>query len=231
MYTWGAIQGARLAKMLEIERISMIELGVAGGNGLLKLERIAEQLEPRFELKIDVYGFDTGEGMPPPIDYRDMPNLWNTGSYAMDEDKLRARLARAQLFLGPVKQTISRYMGSSPAPVSFIAFDMDYYSSTVDALKLFEGDSELLLPRVHCYFDEVLGYTFGDHVGERLAMAEFNAANEMRKISPIHGLRAFIPPAFSHWLWERYFMLHVFDHDLYGQFDGSTNPSSCGLAT
>lgn len=229
MYAWGAMQGARLARTLGVDRVSVVELGVAGGRSLISLEKIAERLEGVFGIKIDVYGFDTGTGLPKPQDYRDMPNLWSTGFFTMDEAKLRARLSRAELVLGPVKETMPRFMASNPAPVAFVSFDMDYYSSTIEALELFGRDQRLLLPRVHCYFDDVLGYSFGDHVGERLAIAEFNASHATRKISPIHGLRHFMPPAYSHWLWERYFMLHAFDHSLYGQFDGSTSPTSCGL--
>src|SRR5271156_3346394 len=44
-YAWGVIQGAALAKVLGISRISVIELGVAGGCGLITLERIAENVE------------------------------------------------------------------------------------------------------------------------------------------------------------------------------------------
>ncbi len=230
MYTWGALQGARLAKQLGIGRVSMIEFGVGGGNGLIHLEKISAQLESRFGIEIEIFGFDTGKGMPPPTDYRDMPNLWSEGFFEMDEQKLRGRLTRAELLLGPVKETIVQYMRAGPPPVAFVSFDMDYYSSTVDALQLFEGQSDLLLPRVHCYFDEVLGYTFGDHVGERLAITEFNEKNAMRKISQIHGLRAFMPPALLHMLWERYFMLHVFDHRAYGDYDGIIDPSGCRLS-
>ena len=42
-------------------------------------------------------------------------------------------------------------------PVGFVAFDLDYYSSTVAALKIFDGPHETHLPRVHCYFDDLAG--------------------------------------------------------------------------
>lgn len=41
-YTWGILQGAALGKVLGFERISAIEFGVAGGRGLLAMERAAE---------------------------------------------------------------------------------------------------------------------------------------------------------------------------------------------
>ena len=220
-YLWGAMQGLRLAKILGQDRVSLIEFGVAGGNSLVWLERIAAQLERHFEVNIDVYGFDTGTGLPKPHDVRDMPNLWDEGAFVMNESKLRARLQRAHLFLGPVETTIATFLASRPAPIAFVAFDLDFYSSTTHALQLFEGDVTRLLPRIHCYFDDVLGYTFGDHVGERLAISDFNEKNGQRKISLIHGLRHYMPKRFAKEVtWEKYYMLHNFDHPLYGAPDG-----------
>jgi hypothetical protein len=43
-YVWGVLNGAFLARALGIPRISVIEFGVAGGNGLVVLESIADQI-------------------------------------------------------------------------------------------------------------------------------------------------------------------------------------------
>jgi hypothetical protein len=58
-YTWGVVQGVNLAKVLGLDRVSVIEFGVAGGNSLIALERIAEEVEPIFGAKVDLFGFDT----------------------------------------------------------------------------------------------------------------------------------------------------------------------------
>ena len=42
-YLWGVLQGAALAKVLAVPRISVLEFGGAGGAGLLALERAAER--------------------------------------------------------------------------------------------------------------------------------------------------------------------------------------------
>ncbi|HWO43479.1 MAG TPA: hypothetical protein VNO43_16945, partial [Candidatus Eisenbacteria bacterium] len=147
-YVWGVVHGAHLAQTLGIQAISAIEFGVAGGNGLVALENIAEKAEQIFGLRIDVHGFDTGEGLPPPLDYRDMPNLYVESAFPMDVERLKARLRRAQLHLGLVRETVDRFIGSAPAPAAFVSFDLDYYSSTVDAFKLLSAESALLLPRV-----------------------------------------------------------------------------------
>ena len=83
-YVWGVIQGAALARVLNILHISVIEFGVAGGAGLLSLERTAELVEARTKVEIGVHGFDTGVGLPNPTDYRDQPNMWFEGQLPMN---------------------------------------------------------------------------------------------------------------------------------------------------
>ncbi|HWP58350.1 MAG TPA: hypothetical protein VNL14_10710 [Candidatus Acidoferrales bacterium] len=229
-YAWGAIQGAHLARTLGIGRISLIEFGVAGGNGLRALEEIAEQVEQVFELGVDVYGFDTGKGLPQPRDYRDLPNLYRDAAFPMDIAKLKERLRKAELRLGLVEDTIEPFIREEPPPVAFIAFDLDYYSSTAAALKILAADPRLLLPRVHCYFDDIMGFTHSDYTGERLAIAEFNASHSARKISPIYGLKYFVPPRFRHAEWtEKIYLAHIFEHELYGRYDGLLRRASGGM--
>ena len=221
-YTWGVLQGALLSQAIGIGRISVIEFGVAGGNGLLALERIADRVEEISGVAVDVYGFDSGSGLPKPLDYRDCPNLFSPGHYPMDEEKLRKRLHRARLILGLVEDTVSEFIASRPSPVAFISFDLDYYSSTMQAFKLLEAEQTLLLPRIYCYFDDIMGFTYSEYNGERLAIAEFNTSHSSRKISPIYGLKYFLPAAHSQADWsEMLYIAHIFDHELYGRDDGS----------
>jgi hypothetical protein len=228
-YVWGVLQGAHLGKALEIARVSVIEFGVAGGNGLVSLERIAEKVESILEIGIDVYGFDTAGGLPEPLDYRDCPNLWSAGYFPMDKKQLQRRLRRAQLILGLIDDTAPKFIESNPSPVAFVSFDMDYYSSTMQAFKLLEAQQSLLLPRIYCYFDDILGFTYSEFNGERLAISEFNAAHSMRKISPIYGLRHFLPkPHADSWWPEVFYMAHAFDHELYNRPDGSIKPGTAG---
>ena len=225
MYAWGVMQGAALAKVLGLSRVSVIEFGVAGGHGLLALETISEVIERKTNIGIDVFGFDTGIGLPNPKDFRDQPNMWFEGQLPMDRAKLEPNLGRAKLCLGPVKETIPPFIAGNPAPIAFVSFDLDLYSSTRDALLLFKSDYAYLLPRVVCYFDDISGYTYNDYCGERAAIAEFNSSNDPRKICPIYGLRYFIPRFARHDLWpdEMYFA-HFFEHPLYGTPDSLNKP-------
>lgn len=220
-FTWGVLHAAHLARAIGVPRISVIEFGVAGGNGLVSLERIAEHVESVVGVGIDVYGFDTGTGLPKPSDYRDLPNLWRESAFSMDVARLTDRLKKTRLILGRVEDTIGDFVASGPAPVGFISFDLDYYSSTVGALTLLASQYAILLPRVHCYFDDIMAFTYSEFTGERLAIVEFNAKHKGRKLAPIHGLRYYVPPAYAHASWtEQFYLAHFFDHELYNHHDG-----------
>ena len=95
-YIYGVLQGAALAKVLGMQRISVLEFGVGAGAGLLALERTAERCEEMVDIGIEVYGFDTGTGMPKPQDYRDCPYKMLEGYYPADKEQLAKRMRRAQ---------------------------------------------------------------------------------------------------------------------------------------
>ena len=144
----------------------------------------------------------------------------------MDQEKLTKRLSKAQLRLGQVGETIIDFIDSKPAPVAFISFDLDYYSSTVQAFKLLDAESAVLLPRIHCYFDDITGFTYSERTGERCAIHEFNNSNAMRNISPIYGLRHYLPVPYANKYWtECMYLAHIFSHPLYGHSDGLSRAS------
>ena len=143
----------------------------------------------------------------------------------MDVEGLKKQLKKAQLILGMVENTVPRFIDSGAAPIAFVSIDLDYYSSTMQAFKILQADQARLLPRIHFYLDDIMGFTFSEYNGERLAIANFNGSNDMRKISPIYGLKYFLPTQHAQALWtEQFYMAHIFDHDLYGCKDGLVKP-------
>jgi hypothetical protein len=216
-YLWGLLFAAHTALPLQIGSVTAIEFGVAGGNGLLALEQAAKLTTELTGVRVETFGFDTGTGMPPPTDHRDVPWGIREGYFPMNERALRARLTDAQLVLGPVAETVPSWIGESDhAPIGFISFDLDYHSSTVQAFGLFDGSPARLLPRVACYFDDLFGYGGSDFNGERAAIAEFNEAHEQRKLGKIHGLRYELPAAVHAHAWhEQLYLAHLFEHPLY----------------
>lgn len=224
-YAYLVNQAARLAAQLGHPRVSILEFGVAGGAGLLALEYHAQEVEKLYPVKIEIYGFDTGEGLPEPIDYRDMLYHYKPGFYKMDVQKLKARLSRAKLVLGNVANTLNEFFAEyDPAPVGAVSHDLDFYSSTVAALGLFDAGNTHFLPRVFCYFDDTIGgetELFGDFTGQRLAIHDFNGSHTKMKLSPIYYLRT--SPAARQWhhqMWS----LHLFEHPEYNTFVSEEDP-------
>ena len=221
-YAYGVQQGAVLAKGLGLPAISVLEFGVAGGRGLIELEKIAAEVSAAYDIQVEVYGFDRGIGLPEVSDYRDLPYTWRKGFFEMDVEALKARLTRAQLVIGDIEETLPAFASThSPAPIAFVAVDVDYYSSTVDALRVFDLDDKHYLPRVMCYFDDTVGEDHvlqNKYVGELLAIDEFNEAHDRRKVLPIHGLAAKrdLPAPWN----EAMYAMHDFDHQHYDTYVG-----------
>jgi hypothetical protein len=194
--------------------ISAFEFGVAGGRGLLALQREAEEVEKEYEVAIKVYGFDLKIGLPELIgDYRDHPEKFKSGDFPMDEDKLRSKLtSRTTLLLGNVRDTVNRlFEEHKPPPIGFVSFDMDLYSSTRDAFQLFTHPSKQMLVHTPLYFDDLGSFTYHDHAGELLAIHEFNKQNYGVKIHPWAGVRNERP------FHEAPYLDHMFSaHDLAG---------------
>ena len=186
-YGYCVYYAAFFAKKLGFDKISVIEFGVAGGSGLLNLEYHAKQVEKEIGLKIEVYGFDNGEGLPEPLDHRDYPYFWKKGDFKLDRLSLESKLQNAKLVIGDVKDTIPEFFDKySPAPIAAMMMDLDFYSSTVEALKILEHEHEKYLPRIFCYFDDLFGTEFevyNEFAGEWLAIKEFNDKHETKKIS------------------------------------------------
>ncbi len=138
---------------------------------------------------------DVGTGTREATDYRDLPHVWAKGFHKMDVGRLRARLTTAQLILGDVARTSNAWVSREDVvPIGFIGFDFDYYTSTVHALQVFDGPHRTRLPRVFCYFDDVIwpehAY-YNDFVGELLAINEFQRVASRPQALPPPFLAAY----------------------------------------
>ena len=96
-YAYICYNAAKLAKRLNLNKISVIEYGVAGGRGLLILEDYASEIKKILGVQIDIFGFDTGSGLPKPKDYRDLPYHWKEGFFSMEQNNLQSKLKNAKL--------------------------------------------------------------------------------------------------------------------------------------
>ena len=192
-----ALCGQAGAAASGVGAISVLEFGVAGGSGLLVLEREAAAVEKELGVSIQVYGFDNGPaGLPAFIgDYRDHPDKWQPGDFPMDEPLLRSRLGRrTTLVLGNVAETVPRFFDDpSVPPVGFVAFDLDLYSSTTHALRILSLPGRRTLDHVPVYFDDTEHSVSHRFAGELLAIDEFNETSAHVKIDRWRGLAAIGP--------------------------------------
>lgn len=221
-YAYGVRRATESAARLGLPGVTLVEFGVAGGNGLLALAEHARYYARATGVEVRVVGFDASDGLPPGKDVRDLPYLFGAGFYPMDRARLLARLGgTAEVVIGDVAETVPGYLETNADtlrthPVGFVSFDLDYYSSTMSALNLFRGgDHSRLLPRVTCYLDDLPGTIA--QIGEAAAMAEFNAEHGDRAISRVLGLRPFIPfdPPWA----DQIYVHHHFGHPDYATLE------------
>jgi len=143
-YAYCVYHAAELARRLNLNSISVLEFGVAGGNGLLFLDQLARRVESALGVKIQLYGFDTGAGLPEITSAADLPYWFQPSQYKMDVGALLSTANSATLVLGNVRDTVSDFFAKyRPAPVGAILNDLDLYSSTSDSLKLFDHEATL----------------------------------------------------------------------------------------
>jgi len=212
------LESCKEAKKLGINKVSVLELGVAGGNGIIALEKYKKFIERYLDINIDVYGFDTGKGMPKSDLKEDLVFVFKPGQFKIDKESLSKKI-NSKIFFGDIKNTINDFIKSNPNKICCIFFDLDYYSSTKSFLDQINSLKKYLLPRVFCYFDD-LGVPekyISDINGVPLAINEFNLNNTSYKLgaSIDHILDFKFPLAKS-----LTYILHNFDDPDYNKFIG-----------
>jgi hypothetical protein len=216
-YAYGMLRAADLAKFLGKRAVTVCEFGVATGNGLSNMVDLASMIEAETDIAIRVVGLDTGEGLPEVTDYRDHPELWSPGDFAMtNKDELRRRMGgRAELIFGDIKDTVDGFVDSlvEAAPLGFIAVDVDIYSGAKSAFRSLLGRPELYTPAVSVYCDDVSFFFANRWCGELLAIEEFNRENELRKIDQDRSLPGVRPSTSDAW-YKSMFVAHILDHDV-----------------
>jgi hypothetical protein len=217
-YAWSLYYAALDASRLGYRAMTVIELGVAGGNGLLCLCDYAQEIRRICGIDVRIVGFDSGGGLPVTSDIRDLHYLWPPGSFEMDRAALEKRLAgRAQLVLGNVSETVPHWQPPADAPLGFVIFDLDLYSSTRDSLPLLTKAN--VLPRIWCYFDDIFGFpemALTDFIGEGAAVREFNEHPD-RSILRDNVSRAQIFHGYAPESWHR--KMYIYHRLAHPQYD------------
>lgn len=212
-HAFGLLRAADYAREINVDRLTVIEFGVANGSGLLNLCHLGNKITDLTGVHFDIVGFDTGQGLPPAKDFRDHPEYYSQGDFILqNKDLLLRKLPQnARIEFGDLEHTIGGFWGTVRAPIGFISVDLDYHSSTVNALTVFDGPPELYLPTVIMYFDDVKRELHNPFCGELLAIDEFNRSHESRKITKLNFLEK--RRIFRNALWiEQMYHCHIFDH-------------------
>ncbi|MPZ50290.1 MAG: hypothetical protein GEU75_13500 [Dehalococcoidia bacterium] len=212
-YLAGVLAAADQARGQGVPAIAVIEFGVAAGAGLLILERHARSVEKATGVRIAVFGFDTGHGLPALIgDHRDHPM---SGAPATTRWMSRpcAVTSTAALSWSSVTSP-RRYRVSWPVQLTHLwalppstSTSTRLRAITRDALKLFSSPERRMLHRVFLYFDDIMRPEHHAFASERLAISEFNAENACVKIEPWYGLDRWHPFPDRFWL-RQMFIAH-----------------------
>lgn len=172
-------ESSKNAIKLGHNEINVIELGVAGGDGIKTLIKYKKKIEKVLNIKINIIGFDTGTGLPEITLNQDLPFFWKQGDYTNKNlSNLEKEENDIKIYQGNISSTLNEFISHNKKKIGLIIFDLDLYSSTKLFLSKIPQLSKenLLLPRTFCYFDDlfVADYCLDDTNGEPLAINEFN---------------------------------------------------------
>ena len=204
-----AIQAAKLG----IKKVHCIEFGVAYGYGLINMCNISKIITESTDIEFCVTGFDSDCGMPELIDYRDHPEIWVQGQFLSEHDKIRQSLTtNAKLISGNIKNTIDNFLNdiTEDCPLGFVSIDVDLYSSTIDCFEIFSLENpRFYLPTTIVHFDDINDQlTNNNYTGEELAIREFNANNDKRKLQELRVRQNHFPRGWH----DHIYGLHVLNH-------------------
>ena len=133
----------------------------------------------------------------------------------MDSERLRKILPNnVELILGDVAETLPTVLDKLDprVPIGFVSIDLDYYSSTKQALSsIGKISADKVLPHTLMYFDDLEDPSHNNYCGELLAINEFNQEHEYRKIEKHSFLRGYRIFKNARWI-DHMFTMHVLDH-------------------
>ena len=214
-YGFGIKHAFEIASEEGVKKILLIEFGCAAGQGLYTMLDIANKLSKKYQIEFEIVGFDTGEGMPLPIDFRDHPEMYRLGDFPKENLNYDNLPEKITINIGKIKNTLEQFINSKlleDHKISFVAIDVDYYSSTVDCLEIFSSDKEKYTSKVVVHFDDIKDIAHNDYCGEKLAINEFNCKDLPRKLCKMNNLKTQRYFKNSPYL-ELMYYCHVFDHE------------------
>jgi hypothetical protein len=192
---------------------TVLEFGVASGNGIMNMISLAAMIKKETGCEFNIIGFDSGEGLFEPQDYRDHPEMWQAGDYPMPNRKeVEEKVQRkARIIFGDIKDTAGDFENylDERSPLGFVSIDVDYYSSAIHALECLRGNVELYNPAISLYFDDISSFYSNEWCGELAAISKFNSESNLRKIDADREIHSRTIP----WPWySSMYVCHMLDH-------------------
>ncbi len=216
-YAYGMLRAADLARFAGKKKATVAEFGVATGNGLMNMVELAALIKAETGIELRVVGLDSGQGLPIVEGYKDHPELWSPGDFAMsNREDLRRRVGdKAELIFGDIADTVDGFVATldESAPLGFISVDVDIYSGAKSALRCLTARPELYTPGVSIYCDDIQFFFANRWCGELAAIEEYNAEQPMRKIDVDRSLPGHRPDRTAAW-YGTMFVCHMLDHQL-----------------
>jgi hypothetical protein len=211
------LRAADMARFAGKRKATVCEFGVATGNGLMNMVEIAAKIKIETGIELRVVGLDSGQGLPVIEGYKDHPEIWSPGDFAMtNRQDLERRIGdKAELIFGDIRDTIDGFVASLDVsePLGFISVDVDVYSGSKSALRTLTGHPELCTPAVSLFFDDTQFFFANRWCGELLAIDEFNLENTMRKIDVDRSLPGHRADLNCPW-YRAMFVCHILDHEM-----------------
>jgi hypothetical protein len=211
------LRAADLARFAGKQKATVCEFGVATGNGLMNMVELATIIKVETGVELRVVGFDSGQGLPIVDGYKDHPEIWSPGDFAMtNREELQRRVGDgAELIFGDIAETVGSFVSTleESAPLGFISVDVDIYSGAKSALQSLTGRPELYTPAVGIYCDDTSFFFANRWCGELRAIEEFNEEQAMRKIDQDRSLPGHRPDHSSPW-YRAMFVCHILDHEM-----------------
>jgi hypothetical protein len=134
-YIYCIFQKDKLDSLLDYKKVSIIELGCGGAMASSIRKNTSSKTERIYEVRIELYGFDTGSGLPKPREYRDIPHHFKDSLYKVDIDAVQRKLKLAKFVIGDVKDA-QRFLNNIIQRRLDRLQGLDYYSSTFDSFTI-----------------------------------------------------------------------------------------------
>ena len=103
-------ESSKNAIKLGHNEINVIELGVAGGDGIKTLIKYKKKIEKVLNIKINIIGFDTGTGLPEITLNQDLPFFWKQGDYTNKNlSNLEKEENDIKIYQGNISSTLNEF--------------------------------------------------------------------------------------------------------------------------